>query len=338
MELLDLYLKTVRSYLPAAQRDDIIRELSEDIHAQIGDKQAELGRPLIEPEIEAILKAYGRPLLVAGRYRQDERNVSFGKQLIGPLLFPFYTKVLQFNLGVTSIVLLFVYAVLFVSKTQPLSLFSTLPTAFFCQLLIQFVAVTAIFTAVDRHLTKYPDRWDPRKPGQTYYPNLTETSESPQVSRIESIATLVGLTVWLVWLQVLRSSPFLILGPTAAFLKFAPVWRDLYVPVVLLALAGMAQATINFVRPDWIRLRSYTRIGMGIAGLVLWCFLLKMGPWVVPGDAAANLNDVRSSTLRIVNECFYYSLLVAVIISGLQLLRDLYRLVRGTAHHAPSRA
>ena len=31
MELVDRYLKTVGSYLPKAQKDDIIRELSEDI-------------------------------------------------------------------------------------------------------------------------------------------------------------------------------------------------------------------------------------------------------------------------------------------------------------------
>ena len=338
MELLDRYLKAIASYLPAAQRDDIVSELSEDIHAKIEDKQAELGRPLRDPEIEAILKAYGHPLLVAGRFRQDERRVAFGKQLIGPLLFPFYIKVLQFNLGITSVVLLFICSVLFLSSGRPLNLLSGLPTVFFCQLLIQFVVVTGIFTAVDTHFAKHPDRWDLRKPSHGYYPNVAVAGESGQVPRMESISMLIALVVWLVWLRVMQSSPFLVLGPTAAFLKFAPVWHELYIPVVLLTFAGMLQAGINFVRPDWVRLRSYTRIGMGVAGVVLWSFLLKAGPWVVPGDATANLEGVHANTLRIVNECFYYSLLVAVIVSSLQLLRDLYRLARGTQHRATSRA
>jgi len=338
MELLDRYLKAIASYLPSAQKDDIVRELSEDIHAKIEDKQAELGRPLAEPEIEAILKAYGHPLLVAGRYRQDERRVAFGKQLIGPLLFPFYIKVLQFNLGITSVVLLFVYAVLFAAGDRPIHLLSGLPMVFFYQLLIQFAVVTGIFAAVDGHFAKHPDRWDPRKPSQGYYPAVSVAGEAAQVPRMESISILIALVVWLVWLRVMQSSPFLILGPTAAYLKFAPVWHELYVPVVLLTFAAMAQAAINFVRPDWVRLRSYTRIGMGVAGVVLWTFLLKTGPWVVSSDGAASLEGMRANTLRIVNECFYYSLLVAVIISSFQLLRDLYRLARGTQHRAASRA
>ena len=56
MELLDHYLKSVRSCLPAAQRDDIVSELSENIHSQIEDKEAELGRPLNEADVQAILK------------------------------------------------------------------------------------------------------------------------------------------------------------------------------------------------------------------------------------------------------------------------------------------
>jgi len=61
-----------------------------------------------------------------------------------------------------------------------------------------------------------------------------------------------------------------------------------------------------------------------------------MGPWVLPSDAATNLEGVHASTLHIINQCFYYSLLVAVVLSGLTLLRDLYRLARARAHHAPA--
>jgi hypothetical protein len=87
MELLDQYLRSVRSCLPAAQRDDIVSELSENIRAQIEDKEGELGRPLNEGELEAILKQHGHPLVVASRYRQDQSSVAFGRQIIGPVLF-----------------------------------------------------------------------------------------------------------------------------------------------------------------------------------------------------------------------------------------------------------
>ena len=122
MELLDHYLKSVRSCLPAAQRDDIVSELSENIHSQIEDKEAELGRPLNEADVQAILKQLGHPLLVASRYRHDQRSVSFGRQWIGPVLFPFYIKVLSFNLGLTGVVILIVLTALFASGHSILSL------------------------------------------------------------------------------------------------------------------------------------------------------------------------------------------------------------------------
>ena len=56
MELLDRYLQAVRFWLPKAQQQDIIAELSSDLHSQIEDRETELGRPLNEAELEAILK------------------------------------------------------------------------------------------------------------------------------------------------------------------------------------------------------------------------------------------------------------------------------------------
>src|SRR6266849_5165979 len=88
MQIVDRYLKSVKTCLPAAQADDIAKELSENIYAQIEDKENELQRSLTEAEVEAILKQHGHPLLVASRYRQEQRNVSFGRQIIGPALFP----------------------------------------------------------------------------------------------------------------------------------------------------------------------------------------------------------------------------------------------------------
>src|SRR3954452_4596952 len=88
MELLDQDLNAVKPYLPRAQRNDIIRELSENLRSQMEDQEAQLGRPLNETEQEALLTRYGQPMIVAGRYRQDQGSVVFGRQLIGPELFP----------------------------------------------------------------------------------------------------------------------------------------------------------------------------------------------------------------------------------------------------------
>src|SRR3979490_1442278 len=139
MEIVDRYLKSVKNCLSAAQADDIIKELSENISSQIEDKEGELNRPLTETEIEAILKQHGHPRLVASRYRQEQRSVSFDRQIIGPALFPFYIRVLKFNLGLTSVVVLVIFAALFASG-QPVG---SIVQVFSFQLLIPFAIVTS---------------------------------------------------------------------------------------------------------------------------------------------------------------------------------------------------
>ena len=88
MDLIERYLQAVRHWLPTTKRHDIIAELSEDIHSQIDEREASLGRPLTETEVEAMLLERGRPMLVASRYLPQE-------YLIGPELFPIYRFVLK---------------------------------------------------------------------------------------------------------------------------------------------------------------------------------------------------------------------------------------------------
>src|SRR5689334_8746084 len=88
MDLLDRYLQAVRFWLPRAQQDDIIAELSEDIRSEIEEKESALARKLNPAELEALLKQRGRPMLVANRYLPQ-------RSVIGPALFPAYLLVLK---------------------------------------------------------------------------------------------------------------------------------------------------------------------------------------------------------------------------------------------------
>src|ERR1700691_1811340 len=87
MELLNRYLHAVRGWLPKPQQDDIIAELAEDLRSQIEDREAELGHPLDDDGVAAILKRRGNPMLVAAGYLPQ-------RSLIGPVLFPVYQFIL----------------------------------------------------------------------------------------------------------------------------------------------------------------------------------------------------------------------------------------------------
>ena len=143
--------------------------------------------------------------------------------------------------------------------------------------------------------------------------------------RADSIARLVGLAVWIVWLRTIRDVPFLVFGPAAGYLKAGPVWHQLYWPVVALAFVGMIQAGTNLVRPDWTWLRSAEPIVIGLGALALWGYLVKAGQWIV-----ADPERVSPHTLDIINQSIFYSLLVAVVIAAVQLFRSVYRMMRGT--------
>jgi hypothetical protein len=321
MQIVDRYLKSVKTCLPAAQADDIIKELSENIYAQIEDKESELKRSLTEAEVEAILKQHGHPLLVASRYRQEQRSVSFGRQIIGPALFPFYIRVLKFNLGLTSVVVLVIFAALFAGG-QPIGNFLQV---FLYQLLIQFAVVTVIFWLMDQHFTRFPDRWDPRKPYRVHHPALTAREDGPRIPRTKSISELVGLTVALFWLHAVQHSQFLIFGPAAAFLHLSPRWNQLYLPINALILLGMSNAGITLIRPDWVRLHWVMSILGGVGNLIVAYFLIIHGNPVVMTSVSGTPNAPHVA--QIVNQTIYYCIWFAVVILILQLAKDVRRLI-----------
>ena len=47
MEIVERYLHTVKTFLPASQKSDIVAELDENIRSEIEEREAELGHPLV---------------------------------------------------------------------------------------------------------------------------------------------------------------------------------------------------------------------------------------------------------------------------------------------------
>jgi hypothetical protein len=343
MQLLDRYLSSIRSCLPEAQREDIIDELSVNLHSQIEDQEAELGRPLTDGEVEAILKQHGHPLIVAGRYRQDQRNLSFGHEIVGPTLFPFYIRVLMFNLGITSVIMLVIFTALFFSG-QVVTASSIFPALFY-QVVIQFGVVTLIFAIANRHWKQHPDRWDPRNLKHLWHPAFAIQGEpkpgskgdSARVSRFDSVAQLVALSVSLVWLRIAHGAPFLIFGPAAAFLRPAPVWQDFYWPVVAIAFLGIVQAFINLLRPDWLRLMVLYRALTAAAWMIILFFLMKAGHWVVLAPDGPQAEGFRR-TANILNQVTVYGAGGFAAVAIYNLVRHLRRLLRLSRPGVPSPA
>src|SRR5271170_8444736 len=99
MDLLERYLQAVGQYLPARGKTDTLAELRANLLAEMEGREEELGRPLNESEVAAVIEKHGSPPIVASRYLPQ-------RSLIGPALFPLY----WFTLLKSFPLLLLVYA------------------------------------------------------------------------------------------------------------------------------------------------------------------------------------------------------------------------------------
>ena len=243
-DLLARYLQAVGFWLPRATKKDILAEISEDLHSQIEDRAASLNRPLDDAEIAEILKQRGRPVVVAGTFLPQ-------RQLIGPVLFPIYVFVLKIVALCYLVPWFLVWAGFMIFDRShlmrhtggELSALGTLWTLVWTI----FGVITFIFTMLDRTSTrsKFVNDWDPRE--------LPKVNLKRSRRKTEAIAGIVFGTLGLGWILAVPSFPFLVLGPGAFFLKFAPVWHSAYPWIVVLAVAGIAGSVISLLRsmPAW---------------------------------------------------------------------------------------
>ena len=319
MDLLDRYTHTVRTYLPKslteAQQNDIIAELSENLRAQMDDREAELGHTLTEAEQEAILQRHGHPMIVAGRYQTNqEARVVFGRELIGPTLFPFYLRTLWIVLGISLAVFAVVIVVLALSG-NPLSVGNVMTTVIM-QAAIQFAVITGIFAAVDKSIPTMP--WNARGLPAA---QPVAAPQAPRVSRAESLAEIIGVLVVVGWLTFAYNQPLLLFGPALEHYRLAPVWQQVVAPTLLILAVSVARAVVNLVRPEWVRMKRVVSVVTDIAALGVVLYLLQANSWVVLATGEAAPGNV--------NEFVRYGLISTTIGFLVVIALDTWKLIRG---------
>lgn len=335
MELLEKYLQSVRAYLPREQRDDIIKELSDNILSQMEDKESELGRPLAASEQEAIIKQHGAPITVAGRYQFDTRSVAFGRQLIGPVLYPFYIRVLSITVGLSMVAHL-VIAIALYAAGQSITVEGVISSSI-VHLAIQFGIITMIFTAAQANATRHPDLWDPVAKAF----DMSGSASIKQYSRFEAFTEFAILLVVFLWLLNLEASQNLILGADGPVLTLAPIWQTLYIPILLLTFAGMVRSAILMLRPTWSRLRLLTGVLMDVSSMIVAGVLITAGEWILlVKPVAASPDDLRKlvTLAETINGFVFWGLVATVIICGGMALFDAYKLLRLQQRITPQRA
>ena len=323
MDLLDRYLRTVRSALPTQTRDDIARELGENLRDRIDDRVDELGRPLTEAELLGLLAAFGHPLEIASRFRPDQRSVAFGRQLIGPVVFPVYLRVLTIALPLAT-----GGALLGVLLDRDAWSLGVAAGRLALPLALSFLAITVIFTVIDRYAARHPMAWDPDTevplPGLFADGGWTGGWTGAARSRLQStlgalgelVVAVVGAALWLAF-RPWTSVDGLTAGPA-----WSEPWPWLVLPIALSLLAPV----VTIVTPARQTLAGTLRITADGLLVVLALWSLSLGTWLVADPVSAAADQARLTEL--VNGAAAVTLAATAIVSGWSIATELLKLRR----------
>jgi len=335
MDLLERYLQAVRTHLPIRQQDDILKELRENLRAQIEDKESALGRPLNEDELVEILKKHGHPLLVAARYRQT-------RHLIGSTLFPFYWFVMKIILAIVG----FGYAVsVLVLIAQGKPFFEVLGAllSYVGAVLPTFAIVTIIFAVLDIGDSKFRlleratketnQKFDPRT-----LPKLRPASDFPDAKPIPRYKTAFELffsAAFLLWW--IRVSPvrklalFVVLGPVGLADKIpfqlGPVWSTLYWPVIFLSLVAIVQQVVTLIYPDRIKFYSVMRLITNGGSVAVLYLLTRVNDILALAPGISDPWEF-AEPLHIVNTALHYTMIFSAFTTLLECYKQIRRLFR----------
>jgi hypothetical protein len=327
-DLLDRYLYAVRRYLPAYHQDDLVAELSANLHSEMDDKQAELGRPLTEDEQVDVVRRHGHPILVAARYQPQ-------RWLIGPEVFPFYwftiRRVLPWVVGIWLLVT--AATIIFGAQSTPIAhridagqIITGLFGAIF-----QFVAwITVGFALLEYfkgHLSKeftHP-HWDPRKLPQV---DLVADQKGPHHPWADAIAG----AVFLAWLLAFPRFPVLMFGPYVSWhllnMDLPEVWHQFYWLVVAfncIQLTARIALLFRSVRRHYPIIETVIHLlGIGIIAS-----LLRVHDYI--GQATFGGSPMSPQTVATVNLSIHRGLLLVLILALGQLLWDTARRLRTKA-------
>jgi hypothetical protein len=319
MDLIERYLHAVEFWLPTGQKQDILAELAEDIHAQVEERQAVLGRSLTRDEIADLLEGRGRPLMVANRF-QPQRS------LIGPVLFPIYLFVVK-AVGLFYLIPGFlVTAVIYRTQHAGASWFRTLGVAgsdIWSAGLFALGIITAVFAGLqlsgfaERELVK----WNPRK--------LPPVKGRNRISRVWSVTNIVANLIFLLWWIPCFSSPEILRGP-AVSVTLEPAWMHFFWAFLVTGVWNIGLGIANLLHPQWSRLRAGCYLAGNLASGLLFCWMTRTH--LIASLSMASLGPVKSAVLTRALQatlamCFPIVLIVTVIV----LIVDLMRVLRAGA-------
>jgi hypothetical protein len=181
--------------------------------------------------------------------------------------------------------------------------------------------VTLIFAVLERTgwLTEYLEQWSPEE-----LPDLKDFTVKPQSTWESVFEVVAGIVIILWWIGVIRI-PFAYSDAKNLTLTPAPIWAEMWTPILALLVARLVFNLVKWLRPRWKVARAVLSVGTAAGALALLALIYQAGRWVTATSAtmsAGQLAEVDRST----NLGIHYAIIVVGVIWVFQCAKELWRL------------
>jgi hypothetical protein len=314
--LVDHYLLHLKSLLPAKQRDDITAELRESIRSAVEEREREQGRALTDAELNEVLRGFGHPLLVAGRYLPMQH-------LIGPDVFALYWYAMQAVLIVITIVGGLLMGVALLTATNAMQAALQVAIDFWWIALQAAALVTLVFALLDYGKARFSflDRFDARNVSA----GILGVRGAPlsTISRADTVFEIATTAILLLWWVEWLAFPSEWLG---VVLRLSDAAELFVYPVLALCIVELVRLGVDFVRPYRTAPRVALRLVLNLAWLALFVLAYRTEGLV---EIAQNIRaDDPERILGVAQASMRVTLVVLALVSATLAATDVVRLVR----------
>ena len=315
--MVDHYLLQLKSFLPAKQRDDIAAEIDESIRSAVDARERELGRKLADNELTALLKGFGHPLLVAGRYLPMQH-------LIGPEVFPLYWYVLQAVLIVIGVIAGLLAGVALLVAPGSLQAAMRVLTTFFWIGLNAAAITTLVFAILDHQRVRFAflETFDPRKVDAGIW-GVRASALSP-ISRSDTVFELATLVIFLCWWVGWLVFPNEIRGVAITLSGAAETF---YYPLIALCAIDLTRLAVDLVRPYRTGLRVALRLSLNVAWLATFALAYRAEGLLEAAQIGAAAGDV-DGVLTLAQRGLNIVLIGLAAVTAVLIATDVVRLLR----------
>ena len=314
--LVDHYLLQLKTLLPAKQRDDIAAELRESITSAVEERERELGRTLTDDELNDVLRGFGHPMVVAGRYLPMQ-------QLIGPDVFPLYWYVMQAVLIVIAVVGGLMVGIALLTAPRAGQAAMQVAVNFWWFALQVAAVVTLSFAALDYGKARFSflDRFDARNLSAGILSlRGAPLSAIPRADTVFEFATTVILLFWWVEWFVFPSEWL------GVVLRLSAAIEPFFYPVLVLCVVELVRLGVDLVRPYRTVPRVALRLVLNLAWLAVFVLAYRTEGLVEIAEIVSSENPER--VLRMAQVSMSIALFGCATVTAILAATDVVRLVR----------